>query len=240
MIYPRSSRGNILFLILLAVVLFAALSYAVTSSLRGGGKDASDETIQTGAASALSYLNLVKNEVQRLMLVNGCTLDNLDWRNSKYLKYNGTIPNASAPNVAKSGCAVFDTQGGPVTTQEFSKYEEPGYSAANAGANLLKSGHFSIGWVSMVGQGTTRSDIGMYTEGMSTKLCLQMIKTLGINVTVVGNDSSDTTAPNLAEPTYTTTGEVIGDTPANKNYEGLYFDDAPNNSCRIGIILVPQ
>lgn len=64
--------GNILFLILLAVVLFAALSYAVTSSLRGGGSDASKESAQVQAATIIQYAAQLEQSIQRLRLIKNC------------------------------------------------------------------------------------------------------------------------------------------------------------------------
>ncbi|MBL4588623.1 MAG: hypothetical protein JKY11_00900 [Alphaproteobacteria bacterium] len=50
----RTERGNVLFLILIAVALFAALSYAVTQSTRGGG-NADDETSLISSAALTQY-----------------------------------------------------------------------------------------------------------------------------------------------------------------------------------------
>lgn len=61
-------RGNILFLILLAVILFAALSYAVTQSLRGGGNDASDEQSRSLAATLLQNVVAYKLVFDRLYI----------------------------------------------------------------------------------------------------------------------------------------------------------------------------
>lgn len=60
-----NSRGNVLFLILIAVVLFAALSYAVTQSSRGGG-NTTTETAKIQASELMNYVGLVRVAIQRM------------------------------------------------------------------------------------------------------------------------------------------------------------------------------
>lgn len=105
----RSVRGNILFLILLAVVLFAALAYAVTSSMRGGGKSASTESANATAAALIQYGSLVENTVQRLMLSNDCKENQLSFENT----VEGGYINPAAPDK----CKLFNSAGGGMSWQ---------------------------------------------------------------------------------------------------------------------------
>lgn len=68
-----SEKGNVLFLILLAVALFAALSYAVTSSGRGSGKSANSEAMSADAARVIQWGASAQAQVQRMRLT-----DNID------------------------------------------------------------------------------------------------------------------------------------------------------------------
>lgn len=63
----NNQRGNVLFLILIAVALFAALSYAVTQSSRSGG-DASRETNILNAAQLTQYPVTVRTAVLRMII----------------------------------------------------------------------------------------------------------------------------------------------------------------------------
>lgn len=63
----NNQRGNVLFLILIAVALFAALSYAVTQSSRSGG-DSSRETNILNAAQLTQYPTSVRTAVLRLVI----------------------------------------------------------------------------------------------------------------------------------------------------------------------------
>ena len=65
--------GNVLFLIVIAVALFAALSYAVTESASGDGKDASDEQAQLDQAVLENYTSAISTGRMRLEIVRGCT-----------------------------------------------------------------------------------------------------------------------------------------------------------------------
>lgn len=63
----RNEQGNALFLILIAVILFAALSYAITQSNRSGGNTAR-ETNLISSTTVTQYPSAVRTGVTRMLL----------------------------------------------------------------------------------------------------------------------------------------------------------------------------
>ena len=128
----RHNRGNILFLILLAVILFAALSYAVTSSLRGGGNDVTAEAARTAAAEIINYSSQMENIILRMRVSGNCKLSEISFENSVDSSY---APHNS-PRADKS-CNVFDVNGGGMSWKTVpanwmaSTTEAAGYSQTN-------------------------------------------------------------------------------------------------------------
>ena len=100
----KAQRGNILFLILLAVVLFAALSYAVTSSTQGGGKSGSSESMAALAASWIQQTALLESAIARLKMVGDCTDAQIQFSDVQ------TYANTFSP--VDKHCHVFDKAGG--------------------------------------------------------------------------------------------------------------------------------
>lgn len=72
----KDERGNVLFLILIAVALFAALSYAVTSSTRSSGGDAGSETNLISSAQITQYPSSVGTSIVR-MIISGTGIDEI-------------------------------------------------------------------------------------------------------------------------------------------------------------------
>jgi hypothetical protein len=72
-------RGNILFLILIAVALFAALSYAVTSSTRGGAGNANSEINEVTAAQLSQYPSGVRTSILRMIISQGVAATELEF-----------------------------------------------------------------------------------------------------------------------------------------------------------------
>ena len=104
----QRQRGNILFLILLAVILFAALSYAVTSQ-RDGGKNAAPEKLDASISVMLQDASLLEQTINRLMLVNGCKDTDISFENATVGGYIN--PNANVAGMNKK-CHIFDKAGG--------------------------------------------------------------------------------------------------------------------------------
>lgn len=112
---PRQGeRGNVLFYILIAVALIAALSYAVSSTGQGSGSaDISAERAGLTASEILEYSNTISSATTQLKL-RGCRDTEISFDNT----VSGTdYSNANAPG--DNTCNVFHISGGGV------QYTEP-------------------------------------------------------------------------------------------------------------------
>lgn len=106
----QRDSGNVLFLILIAVALFAALSYAVTQSTRGGG-NADDESSLIKSASLTQYVATIKTAIMRLR-INGCGEDGISFHHTSW----GHADYQHTPS-ASTDCQIFHQDGGGVSWQ---------------------------------------------------------------------------------------------------------------------------
>jgi hypothetical protein len=97
--YGDGARGNALFLVLLAVVMFALLAFAVTQTGRGTG-DAQRETAEVAGSQAVQYPALLHSIITR-MVVTGVAATTITF----------TYPGTGQPY------EVFDQAGGAATQQ---------------------------------------------------------------------------------------------------------------------------
>lgn len=157
-------RGNILFLILLTVVLFAALSYAVTSSTQGGGKNAGDESAQVEASQLQNYFASIDAGVLRMMTTGGIRDYELN-----FLYNNSTlIANYDNSNCTETRCRVFHPNGGGVIGRDLDPLVRTPY-----GAEYLY-------YISVPGAGTSATDIVFGLGGVKEATCTEINKKIGI------------------------------------------------------------
>jgi hypothetical protein len=205
-----NQRGNVLFLILIAVALFAALSYAVTQSSRSGG-DASRETNVINTASLTQYPNSVRTAVLR-MIISGVAPediyfnrpDQFDVTNHKWFYDRPTR-------------GVFHPQGGGAAYQ-------------NVAANLTRD-VAALDWafnmdfeVPLLGISQATSGNGneliAFAVGVTEQICGRvnqelhadgMIPSLAASVTINNNRTATATAPtNPTTETVLTYNQTIG------------------------------
>ncbi|MFK7839603.1 MAG: hypothetical protein AB8B83_04675 [Bdellovibrionales bacterium] len=105
--HPES--GNVLFLILIAVALFAALSYAVTSSSRSGGGDANEETNLISSSTVTQYPASVRTSIIRMQVTDGVSTSELEFNAPVDFANCGTYGGVLGAN------CVFHPDGGQAT-----------------------------------------------------------------------------------------------------------------------------
>ena len=185
--FRKGERGNVLFLILIAVALFAALSYAVTSSTRGGGGNASEETNLVQSSAVTQYPSGIRTSLIR-MIVNGVDPGEL---------YFDTPANSFGDEIntaQEERHAVFHPNGGGAV-----KGTAPAdIMTSGTQGNWLFSSDYQIDGIGTTAAANTANDIIAFLPGVTNSLCAKVNQELGITITT-GVASTVSTAPTAAQ-----------------------------------------
>jgi len=192
--------GNVLFLILIAVALFAALSYAVTQSSRSGGGDAAGETNLINSAQLTQYPAGIRTSIIR-MIVNGADVNTLEFN----------TPADYANCTAGFGRCVFHPAGGGATSMMAPGNLMDGGTAGQwifNGANEINLVGTTVG-----GDAPTAATADMiaFLPGITSVLCRRINDELGIGATIpVETNIVFTSASSMINPDNATPTSIAG------------------------------
>lgn len=191
-----NAHGNILFLILIAVALFAALSYAVTQSTRSGSGSATGEKVRTEAARLLGYFAQTQSAVQRLQVINGLSITGINYASNAY-RFVGDALILPMGTPANPSNYLFHPNGGGVAPQVFEDLAAPCPSCTTSNT---KPGHLTFMWVNLPGYGTSASDALFSLMGIRQDVCAEINRQLGISTSIPLLSATNTFLPGTTGP----------------------------------------
>lgn len=186
----RKEEGSVIFYILIAVALFAALGYAFTSSMNDTSPEQGNE--QEGmvyAQELISYSQRIDRGVQRV-LDQGCSENDLSFYDSAVTELAGYIHTPDGD----SQCKVFHANGGAVSWQEPANRVNDGSEWVMTGQNR----------VSGVGSNTagTGNELVIILPKVGKQACMQANKLLNI---ITANKEPPVEIDNVSLTPYTGT-----------------------------------
>lgn len=107
-----TNSGSALHILLLAIVLFAAVSAVVTQSGKGGSDILRPEKAKLAAGELINYANQLSQAVRKVMLVNDCTDSQISFERAPFDGSDLSYRNTQAP--LDKRCHIFNQNGGGV------------------------------------------------------------------------------------------------------------------------------
>lgn len=216
----NSQSGNVLFLILIAVVLFAALSYAVTSSTgSGGNKDTSEDKAKLYVAEIAQYTTALRTAITWLTATSKCDDTELSFEGPPFDGSDVDYVNPNSPN--DFSCHIFHPDGGGVSFRNPDDKWLKGTTLAKWDKQFIFSGSDCVPDVG------TGAGLACYNNGTNDDADLLMvIVDITDNLCLALNRDDDSTT---IQPINPSDGNFWERTEAQAKYKGAYGYNATNS-----------
>jgi len=168
----KSESGNVLFLILIAVVLFAALSYAVTSSTNSSGGNAEEESNLVSSAALTQYPATIKTAILRMMVSKSVSFDDLYFDRPPFAALAATAngvfhPSGGGASHVNAPADVMDASGG------------------NTGGVWFYNYDFEVDNIGSTSNDADGNEILAFLPGITQGICEKINEELGITGDVI-------------------------------------------------------
>lgn len=192
----QGESGNVLFLILIAVALFAALSYAVTQSTRSGGGTSDNETSLINSAQLTQYPAGVRTAVVR-MIIGGTDVSNLEFNPPSDFQ------------AGREAVEVFHPTGGGATYAN-APTEIMDVGGGNGGGTWVFNGENQINFIGTSDAGgpiQSSADLIAFLSGVTQSICNRINSELGISGSIPVESGLDVATlmdddnPSICDPT---------------------------------------
>lgn len=205
----NKQSGSAIFIILVAVALFAALGYAFMQGNRGSTSMMTNEAAKAYASSIIAYGNDINGALKRMSL-RGVQPTQFDFGNTIMQLNNGTIitPVGHNTNCTTETCQVFSSKGGGIMPKKapagsVQNTESPGQATA------MQEGAWQVYEGNVDGVGTSASDVIIMSAYIKKDVCIQINNLLGVN-NPSGNPPVITTSVLTYNGSFSATGTVSG------------------------------
>lgn len=179
----NTQNGNVLFLILIAVALFAALSYVVAQSSRSGSGDTSRTKAELAASEILQFVTSARVATMRKSM-EGVSLSQMDFSSSAEKRWDGNQPLLTNKNSACTSdrCRIFDVKDS-IPYLEFSKY----VSTPTTSGNMAGYPAFRFGCIKDIG--TALPDLIMIIRNVEPAICAAINAKAGLGSQTVDGEA---------------------------------------------------
>lgn len=188
----NKESGNVLFLILIAVALFAALSYVVTQSTRSGGGSTEREKNILSSAQMTQYPTALRTAMIRLVL-GGVSVENVKF----------DAPGTAGFTAQSTAVLIFHPSGGGATYQQ----APADLMTSNSLGAWNFNGNFDVPSIGVSGSGG--NDVIAFLRDISSGVCKQLNEELSISTSACGAGDMTNGVPEMANSTATIAQDMV-------------------------------